>query len=364
MGQPSYPLLESQCPNGNVNALVEVDGDAVYFYLHFPEAHDEQESVKACWVRNLKAGPERFSKESMTRGEAPLLPKPHCSHPRGGAPPKAKDLEIVWFEEGNGAALLERGDILAVIPPWSGIDGFAGYARDCTSENTLCWPLPDTDVLRARIENARAYWSLWDDEEFWPNYRDRLVKAYEAACRASNPRYFAIDGGNWPPKAMVLFSLPEQWVLMTLGVSLRPQPNVEMAAEDAGPLRRIELATALDRACPEKEVLAFGSYISGQSGYPWSAYTWLGDGHTMPCDAVPPSLGGKRFPAVLFAKDIPDVPQPHIPSFRGDPINLLWMLPITGKERAWAAENSSAKLRKKLARANLNGVHKKRESVV
>jgi hypothetical protein len=56
----------------------------------------------------------------MRDGSPPLLPRRYCKHPEGAALPAAEDLEIVWFEEGNGAALLERGEPLTVIPPWAG----------------------------------------------------------------------------------------------------------------------------------------------------------------------------------------------------------------------------------------------------
>ena len=45
-------------------------------------------------------------------------------------------------------------------------------------------------------------------------------------------------------------------------------------------------------------------------------------------------------------------PQINWPSFRDDPINLLWFFPITASERAWAEANVSDDLFDQLAAAN------------
>src|SRR5262245_10922875 len=138
MSQPEV-LLEDVSPSGNVCAVVEQSGDACHFYL-FGEK-DSSFGVRSCWVRNFGPAPERLSVEEMREGQAPLLPREFCVHPEGAPRFQSEDLQVIWAEEGDAAALLERGEILAVIPAWSGVEGFYGYARDCQGQSPLCWPL-------------------------------------------------------------------------------------------------------------------------------------------------------------------------------------------------------------------------------
>lgn len=343
-------LLETDSPHGNAQAIVEADAQAVQFYLYFPECEGPHK-VKSCWVRNLGPAPAELDVASMRSGAAPMLPAAHCKHPRGDRLPAVDSLSIVWFEEGNGAALLEGEEVLAVIPPWSGMEGFHGYARDCSGETPLCWPLPDGGPLTDRIERAKAYWQLWSDDSLWPRYRDEQIAAYETAFQAAHVKYYAIDGGNWPPKALLRFDLNDCRVLVTCGVSLRAQPNVEFHVEDAAPLRRIELGAALGRECPEAELMPLARYLSAQSGYPWSCGSWLGHGHTMPCDCTPPSLGGENSPAVLFVAETDSRFAVRLPRFRGDPVNLLWAIPISGAEREMAERQGSTVLLQRLRSA-------------
>lgn len=355
-------VLTDISPHGKVQAIVEDDGRVVYFYLHFTDRTQHPDTkVKSCWVRNRLAAPE---KPTMVRGAAPLLPAGYCADPAAGEPLEAGELRVVWFEEGDGAALLTGDDVLAVIPAWSGLMGdFHGYARDCVRESPVCWPLPTEESLRERIEQAESFWREWEDEEFWTRTRDPQVDAWEKVLGPST-KYYAIDGGLWPPKALLRFDLPERTILATVGVSLLPQPGVEMAYEEPGPHRRIELAAAVERACPEEELNRLAGWISGQSGLPWHYFTFLGSGHTMPCEGTPESCGGAEFSCVLFVTHAPDAPRPQLPPMRGDPINILWCVPITAAERAFAEEHGSVELWQRLQAAGHGVTIKPREAVV
>ena len=202
-----------------------------------------------------------------------------------GLHPLLKTCEVVWLPEGNGAALYEREEILALIPPWSGTNGFHGYARDNIGEGPVAWELGPNNVLFERFNQAQTYWKKWDDKEFWPSIQSSQISQLEEIF-GSHTRYYAIDGGQWPPKAMVRFAWKGRTVLVTVGVALRPQPNVEMATETPELLRRIELGAVLPGSWSEDAVQGIGRYISGQCNLPWSNYTWLGPGHTLPCELV------------------------------------------------------------------------------
>jgi len=161
-------------------------------------------------------------------------------------------------------------------------------------------------------------------------------------------KYYAIDGDDWPPKALIRATVGDAEVMVTLGVCVRPQPGVEGTVDRPEDHRRIELAACLPAGLADDEVLRMGGYLSAQTNLPWSLLTWLGDGHTIPCDATPASLGGERFPAALLVKDPPGAPSLALPDFRDDPVNLLWVIPITDAQRKEAIEGGSDALKEKL----------------
>src|SRR5262245_29618764 len=151
-------LLEEVSPLSNVQAIVEQDGRTIYFYLW--GGPESAFGVRSCWVRNLEAAPASLDVHSMReQGTPPLLPRQNCTHPDGAPMLSAGDLRVVWFEEGDAAALLSRTEVLAVIPSWSGEKGFAGYARDCVGESPVCWELTRDNVLHERIRRAEEFWA-------------------------------------------------------------------------------------------------------------------------------------------------------------------------------------------------------------
>ncbi|MGK5652559.1 suppressor of fused domain protein [Brevibacillus formosus] len=87
------------------------------------------------------------------------------------------------------------------------------------------------------------------------------------------------------------------------------------------------------------------SYISGQTSLPWSYLTFLAHGHTIPCREL--SKINSRFTSFLLAQpaNAPAIPFPRIGD---DPVNVLWMIPITSEEQQFAETHGSEQL---LARA-------------
>ncbi len=356
-------LIESISPNGNVQALVEQYDDCCYLYLH--GAPEVDLPLRSCWVRNLGPAPETLDVEGMRTGNAPMLPAGSCGHPKGAPRLRPEDLEIVWFEEGDGAALLERDEILAIVPGWGGVKGFEGYARDCTAQTPLCWPLgsPATNVLFARVARARDWWASWDKGNPWLPVQAGNIEALERAL-GSHTNYYAIDGGNWPPKAMLRFKIDGGVAVATCGVGLRPQPTVETTAADPSRMRRIELGMAVDDAT----FSAFGdevmTYISGQANLPWHRYTWLGEGHTIPCDAFAKAPADSAFSAILLTAHPRGAPAIDLPSLRGDPVNLLWAVPITQPERELAMAAGSAHLLERMNQAGSPWLHRRTRRAV
>ncbi len=358
-------ILEEHSPGGDLQAVVEQDRRVAYLYLFGPEAAGQ--GVKSCWVRNLEPAPETLDVSTMQQGQAPLLPRQDTAHPEGAPPLKSEDLRLVWLEDGHGVALFERGGALplAVLPPWSGHNGMSGYARDCLAAGPLAWPLNPDNALLPRIEAAERFWALWEqDESAWESFRAPVIEAIERDLGQAE-KYYAIDGGNWPPRALLRIPVAGATALVTVGVGIRPQPFVEMYVPDAPEqVWRVEFGLCLSDVYDDEAVEAVMRYLSGQSNYPWLRGSWLGEGHTFPCDAIPADAAGPPFPACLLTRSPPQGPQLRLPSYRGDPLGLLWFLPITESERALAMEQGGEDLLRRLGAAGNGWVHRDRAAVV
>ena len=179
----------------------------------------------------------------MRQGLPLLLPRTH-SRQRDGLPlPDADRLAVVWFEEGNGAALILQNDqqqikkVLAVIPPWSGQEGFHGYSTECAVENEVCWPMPAHEALTKRINRADEFWSGFQNASnpFVP-----LQKSQLQVCRqrflgldansnidgnVANESYFSIDGGKFPPRGLVQYDQDDSIVITTCLLYTSPSPR-------------------------------------------------------------------------------------------------------------------------------------------
>ena len=354
-------VLEEPGPNGNIMAVVEQDERVAFFYLF--TAPDVEWGMRSCWVRNLRSAPSTLAVEDMLEGRPPMLPAKSCTHPDGAKPLELEHLRVVWFEEGDGAALLENDQVLAIIPWWGGEAGFQGYARDCIFESELCWPLGsrDENALYERVERADQWWQQWNqDDDPWRQLQPMILDCYEKQL-GKESNYYAIDGDQWPPRGMVRIPHDAGTILATVGMSLRPMPRMPGHDGPNPPATRVELALALGAEFSDTEVINAGQYLSGQAGYPWAFYTWFGEGHTLPCSWVPNA--GTEFPWALITKQPAGRSPIELPMYRDDTIELLWLVPITEHERQWAVDQSSSLLLEKLQQANVGWVFHHRDEV-
>ena len=358
------PLLELSSPDGSGVAVVEADDRVVYFYLFFPDFHDEARKMRSCWVRNLQAAPAKPDRAAMADGQPPMLPDGYCQDSGSGAPLSVDELRVVWFEECDGAGLFERDELLAVIPGWSGTNGFHGYARDCIAESPVCWPLEADNAMHERLQRAKAAWHRWDDDTFWQRASDAIMQVLTAQWGPES-RYFAIDGKRFPPRGLAMWRTDDATIFHTVGMSLLPQPGVEHALADPSPFRRIELAVKLPRDCAESDVNHVGRYLSSLGGYPWSMQTWFAPSHTVPCN-LPPARGGNRFPSALLVYEWPglqDLPLPSIADDR-DLARTLWLLPISTAERDLAIRDGCDALIARMESAGVAAIANERPSCV
>ncbi|MEM7453141.1 MAG: suppressor of fused domain protein [Planctomycetota bacterium] len=361
-------LLFQPSPFGNLDAIVESDGRTVYFYLHEPSGAGRF-GTRACWVRNLIPGPYVLNEEDMKQGRTPMLPRTYCVHPGERPLPDPEQLEVIWFEEGNGAALVEHGDdseqILAVIPPWSGIDGFHGYALESAAESPLCWPLPDNPLLHERVMRSRDFWQefrLTAGNNPFSKLQKSTLACYEKAIGVEGT-YYSIDGGNFPPRGLILFERDETIIVLTVAMGLVPQPAVELFTDSPVQFRRIELGLIAGKATghdlpSEEHQQAMVRQLSGLAAMPWQNWTWLGPGHSTAFDSMQHVHGPQTKSALLayggamtnqsleriksglvdaVRRTLQCTPDIKLPAFRDDPVNILWLAPLTDAEQAMLA---------------------------
>lgn len=322
-------ILESKSPNCPLSIIVEENKTSTYAYLINLKEEGRDSIVCSTWIRNHQKAPDDFELDKMQEGYAPMLPKEFCNHPDGKLRFQPEDLRCIWFEEGDGVALLEKDTILTIIPCWSN-DANPAYSKDCIKENSFVYPLTEDNVLLDRVKKADEFWKLWDNDP-WTPFSDSHIEILSKKF-GEVKKYYAIDGEEWPIKAMLRFEKEDTTYLITLGVSLIPQPLVELVTETPEKIRRIELALAIKTDELMQNEIGICSFLSAQTIIPWNDLTWLGHGHTIECNSIFEKKD--KFPFGLFinSKIVTSLPQIEFDLFRGDDINILWLTPITKSE--------------------------------
>src|SRR5690606_29135581 len=143
-------VLTAGNPYGSRTLVVERDEDASVAYLCSPDGTVHG----ACWLANHRPAPAVVDLARINAGLPPLMPRANTLHPEGRRP--LAQLTPLWFEEGDGVALYEEDELLAVIPGWADMHrGMPGYARDAVGESPFAWALSEAlEGLRPRIANA------------------------------------------------------------------------------------------------------------------------------------------------------------------------------------------------------------------
>ena len=323
-------LVEGSSPVCDLQAVVEEDGECVYLYLLYGYGQEEEENrwVNSCWVCNLKAAPEEMDLDAMQKGQAPMMPADFCKNANGEPPLKQQELELIWTEEGNGVALSAGGKLAAFVPSWADRN-MPGYSVFAKGTGPFAWTMDEAyQNLMNRVNKSRSFWEAMESDYF-AELQDKGLHVLEDFLQTKDYKYYAIDGGNFPPKALISAEKDGFVYGVTLGVCAIPQPNVEeWHQEEAGAFRRIELGFACQADVSQETVMKMLGHMSSQAELPWRNLTWLGHEHTISCDAFP------GFPAVTIVNTalIPEVNVPRYEDFMGDRVNLLWLVPITQKE--------------------------------
>jgi len=349
-GQPRPPvtLLESFSPYGSRKVTVEYDGLTTAAYLH-----DDTSAISATWIANHRPAPESTDQARLDAGRAPLMPAARTKHPGGRPPLQAGALEALWFEEGDGVAILENGRPLAVIAGWSDMDrGMPGYSSDVIGQTPFGWSLDDAmEGLAPRLERSRAYWRWRQSAGGWGQFQQALLGHLQPRLGPGG-HYWDASAGHQP-----LTGVTERppgphrpyTILSTVGMSCQRMPVVEQVLDDPSGYARIELAIAT--TLPSAQAARVFLWLAT---YPWRAVTWFGPGHSVRWYHEPSTFPLGEGEAVLLLDSPGSLTGPEPPdlsgfAFGGDPVRWLWVVPISERDRQLAKERGSATLVSRLA---------------
>jgi Suppressor of fused protein (SUFU) len=344
-------LLESINPYESRRLTVEYDGVTTAAYLH-----DDSSPIAATWIANHVPAPSSTDLSRINAGQAPVMPASHTKLPEGRPPIEPATLEPLWFEEGDGVAVLESGKLLAVIPGWSDAGrGMPGYSRDVLGQTPFGWSLDDAmEGLGPRVDRARAYWQWRRDERSWGVFQQAAL-GHLLTRLGPGAHYWDASMGKQPMTGVSERPPSDKrpyTVLSTVGMSCQRMPVVEKVVPDVASYARIELAMAT--TMPSAQAARVFLWLAP---YPWRAVTWFGPGHSVRWYHDPatfPLGGGEGYSSVLLLDSPGSLPGPEPPdlsgfSFGGDPVRWLWIIPISEPDRQLAKEHGSAVLVSRLA---------------
>ena len=342
MSEPKI-LLDSWSPVCDIQAFVEETDQNCYFYLWF-YPNSERSYIRACWICNTAPAEDKIDRKAMEDGRAPSMPAAFVAHDLSGIHLAGDSLEIVWLEEGDGAALLSDGKLICLIPGWADSNDFCGYSIYARGMGPFAWELDQAlETLGARVDKSRAFWNFFESD-YWGQVQGMHIEALEKFF-GPYQKYYSIDGGRFPPKALVTGARDGVCYGITAGVSMVPLPQIEQYYQDeTWKYRRIELGFA-SSGCGAEEQMRMYSFLSSLSAYPWQEISWLGHGHTVPCRV----LEGYSAVWLLNSRLIPEISAPVYKNFMGEPVNLLWVVPVREEEYQRLVELGTEEILKRRA---------------
>ncbi len=345
-------IIESESMVCGLQAFVEKNENAYYFYLWNPFSREDKGKVRSCWICNRRKAPAKVNADDMKNGRAPRMPAEFVAHDINGMELDAEKLSIVWFEEGDSAALLSGGEVICAIPEWSGYKDFHGYSKYAKGTGPFAWEIQGAvKSLTAKVNAGRYIWEYFCTPENMNQWMITQCKAamaflenHELDYNIAHKEDKTLGKGTFPPKVVISGTRNGAVYGLTAGVSLVAMPMVSMyTKENPQNMNRMELGFA---AVEEHRPLCRLMYanLSMYANIPWQQMTFLGHGHTVPMQNI------KNFSAVLFVnpRNVNGLESPEYSVFPGGgAVNMLWVVPITQQEYDFAVKNSSEELLKK-----------------
>ena len=281
-------IKESRSPNCPMYAEVVIEEDAglvsTMIYLYELDSDGQiKRIINFAWVRNHIKSLTQEEVQTSEKDELLILPTEFCGHPEGKPKFNPDNLEFVWFEEGDGVALFENDEIICIVPYWANADMIPSYSKDCIKHYITFYPLTEDNEMIPKVRKAQKFWAtLKNQEDWWEQFQttgSEILEKYFDNCR--DYYAYAIDREAWPPKALLRYQFDDITYLITYGVSIIPQPQVEIHKDNPEIFRRIELGMVIETEkliAFEKEYFRF---IVKTANLPWQNITWLGHGHRL-----------------------------------------------------------------------------------
>lgn len=340
--------MQSTSPYGSRRAtLLRGDGD-VYLYLE-DVTGPTVETASAVWVANEGPAPTGAYDPTVHGSGAPPRMSPSGTRHPDGCPP-LRQVDFVWFEEGDAVALVDPEGVVAVVPGWGGRDGFYGYSRYATGQTTIAWELSGDaqELLSQKVKDSQDFWA-WRRGGAWSHIRSTGLAHLEGVIGPQEAAW-PLGESTFPELIATRhrFGDHDVWITATTGLSAQRMAGVEEYLDNPDAAARVELVIAR----PEPDQLG-AELLSALAQVPFMRCTWLGEGHTIGGTVGSyPAFGPDKASLLLTAKPPfqPDLPPPDLRGLtrRDCPVTYLWVLVIDeetfGLARSRDARNAVAHL--------------------
>lgn len=227
-------IYQEANPYGTFTAYLEDDGRTVYLYLQAEQ--NPEFGIKSVWVCNRTEAPEKRSIEDLSNGLAPILLRTEVNESKPHPALEEKDIYFIWTEEGDGVALFYKENLIAFLPPWSGIKGFHGYSIHAKVEALTAYPLGNSEfgIIPDRVNVSRDFWEARSKSGVWKEIQEKRLSFLESIF-GKHDKYWSADGGKYPQLGIARFQsekYPEILIYSTIGMSAQNMPTVELFHKD------------------------------------------------------------------------------------------------------------------------------------
>ncbi len=355
-------LYQEANPYESMSAFLEADGRTIYLYLQ--SHHNPEYPMKALWVKNTQVAPLQLEKDKLRNGNAPMLCMDEVEQPDLN-PLSVDEIHFLWTEEGDGVALFQKEELIAFLPPWSGMENVHGYSKYCKKEALTASPLGDgqNGILAERIQKSREFWKFRSQPNSWKSIQERRL-AYLEERLGKHTKYWSADGGKFPKLGIAQFQ-PSFYdnvvVYSTIGMSAQNMPGVEFYYKDYLAYSRIELVFALNILDSVEATEIWVPHLLGEIiKYPWMMHKWFGEAHII---SMPRKDRDGLLPfSYLFLTSSLDGTQTYplrdtLNSENGYPIRFLTCIPITEEEMYYFKTVGSKKFIEILKDKNQGWIH-------
>lgn len=326
-------LLWAQYPDGRYGAVVQSDGQAVYFAIQkLVENETAEIPSRWVWVRNLRPAPLMFAEPQVDSVRLPLVAESYCVHPRGLSGLDLEQTRIVWFEQGIGAMLVEGEQVLAIIPPQNQFE-LPGYSAECRLPCAFAVPLEDDDLYSPLARTLPHYWADWANGNPFASWHRSAMNSIMRSL-GEPIQEFSVVSEAWPTVRVVQFGNAQGGsYLLTIGMALRCQPLVERELINFHDHQRLELGVTISAAADPQVVQEIAAWLAGLARYPWNQETCFLPLQKLRTTAPASNTGSVPNQATVELTLVPEQQaairmsrQPILlPDHRQQAVNLLWL---------------------------------------